>query len=335
MAQITIKDIARQLNISPSTVSRALRGHPDISPKTRELVVAQAAKYNYRPNLIAQSLQNQRTNTIGVIVPEIRHFFFSSAISGIEMVSYEYGYNIMVCQSHENFEREVINTQALVSNQVAGLLISIAQETRSTDHLKAVINHGIPLVFFDRAAEGLKASKVVVDDYHGAYNAVEYLIRSGYRRIAHLAGPRHISISKHRMEGYRQALKDNNIRLEKNLVVPGGFGEEDGRAGVRKLLALKKPPTAVFAVNDPVAIGAYAFIKESGLKIPGDIALVGFSNNPVSSLIEPPLLTVDQPAFEMGRTAAALLLEQIQSPDQEFVPQTRLLKTSLIVRESA
>jgi LacI family transcriptional regulator len=334
MAPITIKDIARKLNLSPSTISRALRDHPNISADTKEKVLAFADKFKYQPNLIAQSLQNQKTNTIGVVVPEIKHDFFSSVISGIEDVAYEAGYTIMVCQNNESYDREVLNLKSLISHRVAGILISISQETKKTDHLKAAMHHGIPLVLFDRIAEDLDTSKVMVDDLEGAYNAVEYLIRAGYRRIAHLAGPRHISISLDRLKGYQQALKKNRIPVKNELIIHGGFQEQDGQKGVEKLLALNKPPEALFAVNDPVAVGALIFLKHKGLRIPEDMALIGFSNNQVSALIEPPLTTVDQPASEIGKTAATLLLEQIRSTTKSFQPQVKLLKTKLIVRKS-
>jgi LacI family transcriptional regulator len=334
MGHITIKDIARRLKISPSTVSRALRDHPDISRATKDRILAAAAEFNYQPNLIAKSLQTRRTNTIGVIVPEIRHNFFSSAISGIEEVAYLAGYTIMVCQSSDTYQREVINTTALVANRVDGMLVSVSQETTDVAHLQAVMGQGVPLVLFDRVFEKLGASMVVVDDRRGAYGAVAHLFRQGYRRIAHITGARHLYISRERLAGYAAALRDHGLPLEQGLIVEGGCQESDGRNGAASLLALSEPPDAIFAVNDPVAIGAYIFIKRAGLKIPGDVALVGFSNNPVSALIEPPLTTVNQPAFDMGKTAAGLLLKQIEGEDKPFVPITKVLKTELIVRQS-
>lgn len=334
MTLITIKDLARMLNLSPSTVSRALRDHPDISSATKTRVMALADKMNYHPNLIAQSLQNRRSNTIGVIVPEIRHAFFSSAISGIENVAYKAGCTIMVCQSNEDYEREIINTRALVSHQVAGILISISQGTKKVDHLKGAVKRGLPLVFFDRAPEGLDADSVVVDDFDGAYKAVSHMINNGYTRIAHLAGPRHIAISRERYNGYKKALADNNLPFDKNLVVRGGFSIHDGYAGLKKLVRSHGAPPALFAINDPTAIGAYRYAREAGIKIPGDMALMGFSNDPISELIDPPLSTVNQPAYEMGRAAAGMLLERIGS-EKKHVPSVKLLKTELVIRKSA
>jgi len=332
--QKTIKDIARKLNISPSTVSRALRNHPDISSRTKEQVISLAKELDYHPNSIAQSLQKRSTNTIGVIVPEIKYHFFSSVISGIEDVAYESGYIIMVCQSNESYERENINVRTLVSNRIAGLLISISQTTKNDEHFRILQRQGIPFVFFDRVCKNIETSKVVVDDHDGAFRAVEHLILSGYKRIAHLAGPRSISISQDRFQGYLSALKKYNIPFEDELVVYGGFNEEDGIMGFQRLLQLDKKPDAIFAVNDPVAIGAFMQIKECGFKIPDDFALVGFSDNPVASLIDPPLTTVAQPKYKIGRIAATLLLEQIENTTDQYKPKVEVLKTQLIIRKS-
>lgn len=334
MARYTIKDIARELGLSPSTVSRALRGHPDISEATRERVAKLAEKYNYRPNQIAKSLQTRKSKTIGVIVPEIQHYFFSAVVSGIEEVAYKAGYTIMVCQSNDTFEREVINTQALASHQVDGLLVSVSQETTSHDHLEAVLRQGTPLVFFDRVVEGLKASTVVVDDFDGAYTAVEHLISRGYRRIAHLAGVQHISISRQRLFGYRQALADHVLPVEERYIVYGGFHEPDGQKGAAELMGQENPPDAIFSVNDPVAVGAFLHCRDKGLRIPEDVALVGFSNNPVTMMVTPTLTTVEQPAFAIGRSAATILLAQIRGENKVGSPLTRTLKTSLVVRGS-
>jgi len=332
-AHVTIKDIAKRLNLSPSTVSRALRNHPDISSETKKQVLALANKLDYHPNSIAQSLKNMQTKTIGVIVPEIRHHFFSSALTGIEDVAYGAGYVIIVCKSNEDYEREIVNTHALASNRVAGLIVSISQGTQNSKHFKVLQERGIPIVFFDRVCEDIDASKVVVDDREGAFRAVEYLIKSGYKRIAYIAGPKHLSISKERFTGYSLALKKYNVSFKKEYVIYGGLNEEDGIQGFQKLLQLKELPDAIFAVNDPVAIGVFTEMKKNNLKIPDDIALVGFSDNPISSLIDPPLTTVAQPAYEMGTTAARLLLEEIENRGK-FEYRTEKLETKLIIRES-
>ena len=334
MAPATIKDLAKALNLSASTVSRALRDHPDISPLTKKRVISLADKLDYHPDSIAQSLQTQKTKTIGVIVPEIKQPFFASVINGIEELAYAAGYTIIVCQSNETYDREVLYTRTLVSHRVAGLLVSLSQTTQNLDHFKALQRRGVPIVFFDRVNDDIEASKVVVDDYNGAFAAFDHLIKSGYKRIAHLAGPKNLSISKYRLKGYQDALKQGNRPYNEELVVYGGLDDTDGVVGFQKLLSLEVLPNAVFAVNDPVATGAFMTIKEHGLKIPDDIALVGFSNTNVSSLLDPPLTTVEQPTYEIGKTAAKLLLEQINNNDENFVPQFEVLKTHLIIRGS-
>lgn len=335
MRHITINDLAKRLKLSPSTVSRALRDHPDISRKTKERVHAIAAKTNYQPNLIAQSLQNKRSNNIGVIVPEIKNSFFSTVISGIEEVAYEAGYIIMVCQSNDTIEREVINTRALAANRVAGILVSISQETKVLNHLQMLINRGIPLVLFDRIAEELNVSKVIVDDFEGAYNAVTHLIQRGKKRIAHLAGSSSLYVSRRRRQGYEAALENHNLRPDPELIITGGYHEEDGRAGAEKLFTLENRPDAIFAVNDPVALGAFHYLQANGIKIPDETALVGFTNNPNSSLVKPGLTTVSQPAFEIGRKAASLLLQQLDKKNETKPPETVILSTELIIRESS
>ena len=334
MSPLTIKDLARKLGVSPSTVSRALRDHPDISPATKRRVSEAAEKYHYQPNQLAQSLQKKRSSTIGVIVPEIRHDFFSTVISGIEEIAYEHGFTIMVCQSGETLAREILNTQAMVANRVAGLLIAISSETTSYDHLSAAIRQGVPLVQFDRVVEELDTSKVVVDDYSAAYGAVTHLAEAGYRRIGHMAGQVGIALNRDRFEGYRAALRDNGLELEEKFHFHGGYREEDGRRGAERYLALDELPEAILAINDPVAVGLFSRFKEAGVRIPDQVALVGFSDTPAAALIEPPLTTVFQPALEMGRTAVSLLLKQFAEED-DFRPETVTLPTELLVRGSS
>jgi LacI family transcriptional regulator len=334
VSPLTIKDLARKLGVSPSTVSRALRGHPDISQATRLRVAEAAEKYHYHPNQLAQSLQKRRSSVIGVVVPAIRHDFFSSTISGIEEVAYDNGYTIMVCQSNETLAREILNVQALVANRVAGLLIAISSETTTHEHLSQAIRQRVPLVQFDRVVEELDTGKVVVDDYAAAFGAVEHLVRSGYRRIGHMAGQEGIALNRKRFEGYRDALAAHGLPLEEKFHLRGGYREEDGRAGAERYLALGDLPEAVLAINDPVAVGLYAGFREAGVRVPDDVALVGFSDIPAAALIDPALTTVRQPAFDMGRAAVSLLLRQFEEgPD--FQPETVVLETELRVRGSS
>lgn len=335
MSQTTLKDIAQKLNISPSTVSRALHNHPKVTQETKKKVREMAKALNYHPDEVARNLKKKKSNIIGVIVPQVKHYFFASIMSGITDVAYNAGYTVMIFQSNEDYKREVINTQAVISQRAAGLLVSISGPTDNHDHFQLLIDRGIPLVFFDRVCEDLKASKVIVDDFDGAFKAVSHLLDKGYRRIGHLAGPQNLSIGKKRMEGYQAALQKYGIPFNEKLVVVGGPNEEHGTASMRQLYdQCDEKPDAIFAVTDPVALGAFMEIKERNLKIPGDIALVGFSDSPISSLIDPPLTTIRQPAYEIGESATQLLLQQIQHKQSVYAPKVIVLETELIIRKS-
>lgn len=332
---VTIKDIARELNISPSTVSRALKDHPDISTDTKKAVNALAKKLNYQPNSIALSLRKSKTNTIGVVIPEIVHFFFSTVISGIEDVAYAAGYNVIVSQSNESYEREVTDMKALVASRVDGFLVSLSKETRDFEHLKQIHEKGTPMVFFDRVCEEINTSKVVIDDYNSAFKATEHLIEQGCKSIAHMAGPQNLTIGKDRLEGYIAALKKHQIPVREDLIDRTGSSTvEEGIEQSTRLLNLPAPPDAFFCNNDMVAIGSMKAIKKKGLRIPDDVAVVGFSDWSVSSLVEPSLTSISQPGYEMGETAARLFIEQIER-GESFIPQTRVLQTQLTVRESS
>ena len=334
MKNATIIDIAKKLKISASTVSRALNDHPDIKQETKTQVKNIAKKLNYFPNPIARSLKNKKSNVIGVIVPEIEHDFFSSAISGIEDVAYHSGYIILVCQSNESYEREVVNTNALMQQRVAGLIVSISQNTKNGDHFKDLMNRGIPLVFFDRACSDITANKVIIDDAKSAFNAVTHLIEKGHKQIAHFSGPKVLKICEQRLKGYKDALKKANIPVNNKLIRFGGLHEADGYNAMDILLKESIILDSIFAVNDPVAIGAFQRIKEAGLKIPEDIAIVGFSNNKITSLVEPSITTVDQPSFEMGKKAAEILIEMIENEQNKIHKQTIIIETKLIIRNS-
>lgn len=334
MKHNTLTDIAKKLKISPSTVSRALSNHPDISDETKEKVKALAEKLHYAPNPIAQSLKSNRTSTIGILVPEIKHDFFSSAISGIEEIAYQSGYTIIVSQSNESFEREVVNTNALMHHRVAGLIVSISQHTRNGDHFQLLIDRNIPLVFFDRVCEDVVANKVVIDDENSAYRAVQHLIERGYKRIAHLAGSKELDICKKRLNGYKSALLDADLPVLNEFILYGGLHELDGYNSMETLLKNNTIPDAIFCINDPVAIGAFQKIKEAGLRIPQDIGLVGFSNNKITSLVDPQITTIDQPSFEMGKKAAQILIGMIEDSSKKIEPKTVVLETNLIVRGS-
>lgn len=333
--QVTIKDIAKELNISCSTVSRALKDFPGISPTTKKSVVELAKKYNYRPNAIALSLRNQRTNVIGVVIPETVHFFFSTVISGIEDAAMKEGYNVMICQSNEKYEREADSIDALMGARVDGLLVSISRETADLEHLKKVVAEGTPMVFFDRLVEGMNASSVIVDDYQGAYDAVEHLIKQGCKNIVHLSGPDNLIIARKRKEGYISALEDYQIPLKDGYIVECRNGtEEEADKAMTQLIESGKTIDGVFANNDLAGLGAISAVKRAKIAIPKEIAIVGFSNWQFSSLINPGLSSIAQPGYEMGCEAAKLILEEINAKEKGK-SQIKILDTELIVRESS
>ena len=329
----TIKDIARQLHISTSTVSRAMRGQSDVSADTKRAVLALAEKLDYQPNRLALNLQSKHSQTIGVLVPNL-DYFFSTAIRGIDEMALDAGYTVMVCQSNESYGREVVNTRRLMESQVDGLIISVSSETKSFDHFKRLQEKGIPMVFFDRDIFGLEAPKVVLDNYVGAFKATEHLILQGCQRIAFLGGPENLSISNKRKEGYLAALKQNKIRHDKSLIVHCEFSQDYALVATEELLRLKKPPDGIFAVSDRIALGAFLAIKEKGLRMPEDIALVGFNNEPITKLLTPSISSVDQPAFQMGKDAARLMIELLHS-NEKINDSLINLKPNLIIRQSS
>ncbi len=331
--QVTIKDIAQQLGFSVSTVSRALKDHPDISIKTREAVKQLAALLGYRPNRIALNLKNSKTNTIGLIIPEVEHYFFSSIINGIEEVAYENNYYVMVFQSNESYMREVLNLQALTTNRVDGVLASFSKETRNFSHFSQVIDYEIPLVFFDRVVNDMHADTVVSDDFHGAYIAVEHLIKRGCRNIALYSSPRHLQISKGRHDGYKKALEDNGLKYNTDLVYSCDTYEDAVKIS-RSILKKQNRPDGVFAVNDMTAIGVLKVAKELDIQIPEEIKIAGFENSRSSKVVDPELTTVDQFGFDLGKKAATILLKRITEQDFTYKPENITIKPKLIVRGS-
>ena len=284
--QVTIKDIAEKLGISPSTVSRSLKDHPDISVKTRNAVKELAKLLRYKPNLIALNLKNSRTNTIGLLVPEIEHHFFSTIINGIEEVAYQNNFNVLIVQSNESYLREVLNTQTLLGNRVDGMLASFSKETKDFSHFQQIIDNEIPLVFYDRAVEKMHADVVVVDDYSGAYDAVNHLIKEGCQRIAFYSAPQHLLLGKDRLQGYIDALENNNINFDKNLVYSCDTFESAIKISQSIFRKIDRPD-GVFAVNDLTAVGVMKTAKNLGIKIPEELKIVGFENSKNASICEP------------------------------------------------
>lgn len=335
---ITIKDIAKALGLSTSTVSRALRGSYEISAETRKLVLEYAEKLNYRPNPIAQSLKEKRSRSIGIVVCEIANNFFSQVINGIESVAYKKGYYVIISQSHESFEREVANTQYLASRSVDGLLISLSTETTDLSHLSKLHDKGLPIVFFDRVTEEMLTHKVIANNFNGAYQATEHLIRSGFKRIAHLTISPHLSITKERLAGYKAALADNRIPFDESLIKYckyGGLHEEEMDQAVESLLTQPNKPDAIVAASDKLSTGCLAALAKKKVRVPEDIGLVGFTNSLLTDIFHPALTSVRQPAFEMGQVAMEMLIQIIESKHPITKFETRVLNTELTVRSSS
>jgi LacI family transcriptional regulator len=333
MKQATIKNIASELKLSTSTISRALNDHPDINCETKRLVNSLAKELGYRPNIIARNLKSSKSKQIGVIVPEIRHDFFANALSGVEEVAYQKGYTVILAQSNEDKDREEINLNSMYLHRVAGVLVSISQTTTSSAHFKRLIDKGVKMVFFDRVCNDLNVSTVHIDDMQSSYDVVKYLVDKGYEKIIHFAGPQNLEICKNRRLGYEKALADSGVQYDP-LVIEGGMHESDGYKHVDKMIELGFDNCAIFAVNDPVAVGAVKRLKELDIKIPQQVGIVGFSNNPITEMINPRLTTVEQPAFEMGRRAAEILISEIESESEISQPSDIILETKFIARES-
>ncbi|WP_298732490.1 LacI family DNA-binding transcriptional regulator [uncultured Chitinophaga sp.] len=333
----TIKDIAKALGLSTSTVSRALRDSHEISTETKQLVLEYATRINYHPNPIALSLKEKRSRSIGVIVAEIANSFFSQAINGIESVAYDKGYNVIISQSHESYDKEVMTLQYLASRSIDGLLISVSTATQDLQHLRTLHERGFPIVFFDRIVEDINTHKVMVDNFRGAYDATMHLIKQGYRNIAAISNSEHLSITRERVAGYSEALAQKNIKTRKSMIkycFHGGMILSEVEEAITQLIKTNPRPDAIFTSSDKLTTGCMRVLKKKGLRIPDDIAVVGFSNSDLIELLDPPLTVVRQPAFEMGQVATELLLQLIESkrPVKEF--ERKILATNLIVQQS-
>lgn len=334
-SETTIHDIAKKLNIAASTVSRALNNNPIISESTRKLIEKTAKEMGYRPNIMAANFRTKRTNTIGVILPLINRHFFSSVISGIEEVAYNRGFAVTISQSNDNFEKEEKIAQTLFSNRVDGIIVSIGMQTKTFDHLKLFSERKVPLVFFDRVVEEIEADKIVVDDYRGGLKATEHLIEQGGIRIAHIGGPLNVKIYQDRLSGFKDAMQKAGLAVEKSMLIHNSLTRTDGTNAIKKLWQNKIKPDAIFCANDTTALSAIIYFRQKGIKVPDDILIVGFSNEPFSEVVTPSISTIRQPGFEMGKKAADLLIRQIKLKDKPNRFQTFVMPTELIIRESS
>lgn len=331
---ITMKDIAQALGVSVATVSRALKDNPRISKEQREKIQAYAREHHFYPNVIAESLRNSRVKPlkiIGVIVPQLSHFYFSSILSGIEEEATTHGYRIMVAQSNERYEREVKICQDFYKNRVCGVIVSQAKDTVKYEHFKKLIDHHMPLVFYDRICTGINCSRVVVDDYMGAYNAVTHLINTGCRRIACYSSPMTLEISKNRYNGYRDALLKNGLKVNENFLRICD-NREDAEVLTPELLQQEEIPDAFFAVNDDTAVGILYAAKRMGYHIPEDISICGFTNGDRSKACDPMLTTVEQRGVRVGEEAANILISKVEGLLPPDKVEKRIVRTKLIIR---
>ncbi len=326
----TIKDIAKALNISIATVSRALNGSHDVSEETRKKVALKAKELHYKPNIHARNLLKNRNNMIGVVVPEFVTFFFPEIIIGIQEVLNAQGFQVLICQSNESSTLERKNIEMLEESMVEGLIVSVTKDTRNIDLYSRLISEGMPIVFVNRVLPELNASQVIIDDRKWAFKTVEHLIKCGYRRIAHLAGNEHLAVTKERLQGYIDALEAYDIPVRENLIMHVGIQQNRAKVGVSYLMSLKEKPDAVFTVNDPIAVGCMLELSKRGIRVPEDIAVAGFSESPIGKIME--LTSVSQPTFELGRIAAETLLEQIK--DYSTPIKTITLDGKLNIRKS-
>ncbi len=330
---ISLKDLAHELGVSISTVSRALNNHPDISPEMTRKVQELAAAWNYTPNPLAMGLLKQATRMIGVIVPDLVTHFYSSIISGIEDIAEEKGYYIVIASSNETLKKEISSVENLLKTRVEGLIVCLSQETRTYDHFDRLLNNGIPLVFFDRVCRRDEVPVVVVDNVEASLKITRHFYSNGFRRIAYIAGPPHLNISQERTLGYISGLESCRLDFRPEYLEKCDMSPESATKATARLLSLPEKPDAIFAINDTAIFAAMKEIKRQGLRIPEDIALVGFTDEFHSTVVDPPLTSITHPTFEMGQEAARLFFRQIEN--QETEPDEVVLKTKLVVRKSS
>lgn len=331
---VTIYDIAEKLGISPSTVSRALSNHKGISERTRLRIQDTARKMNYRPNRFASSLRLKKTLTLGVLVPKLNSYFMASVIAGIESVASRYGYNLIIANSQESGKKEAEGLYTLYNSRVDGMIVSLAYDTSSMKHFSMVLKKGIPVVFFDRVSECNGCARVYIDNVKAGYEVTSHLVQQGCRRIMHVGGNMLRNVYRDRYIGYKKALEESGLEYRESLVVVNDLTERAGAEVAGKIMKMKDPPDAVFTSNDTTAVSIILNLKKEGVSVPGDIAIAGFNNEPVSRVIEPNLTTVNYPAREVGETAAMTLVNNLTS-ELNNTGSDIVLRHELIVRESS
>lgn len=333
--KVTLKQIAKELDVSISTVSKSLRNSPEISEDTRQKVQAFAKLYNYRPNNIALSLKNKKTKTIGIIIPEIVHHFFATVISGIEQVANEHGYNVIVCLSDESFDKEVINMEMLATGSTDGFIMSLSKETQQKKdfhHIQEVINQGMPVVMFDRITNDVLCDKVIIDDQLAAYEAVDFLINKGFKKIALVTTVDYVSVGKLRTDGYVNALHDRDIAVDESMIVK--IEDIEGCASKIEALLKNNRPDAIFAVNELFAVTSIKLATKMGIKVPEELSVIGFTDGIISQYSTPSITTVSQNGIKMGGKAAKMLIERLEMDEEDEQYRTEVIETHLVERES-
>lgn len=332
---ITIYDLARKLNISPATVSRGLKDHPAISKKTKKRIFDLAKEMGYRSNNFARNLRKQTTNTIGVIVPRLNSYFMSTVIAGMEKVANDEGYNLIITQSSESAQKEIASARTMFNNRVDGLLVSLAYDTDEVAHFDVFSKKNIPLIFFDRVIDNKNCVNVLIDNRKAAYEATKHLINQGCKRIVHITATPKRNVYVDRLNGYKQALAEHNIKFREEYVIISNLSQEAGTVAANAIRQMKPLPDGVFVANDNCAVGCMLGLKQSGINIPGDIAVVGFNNDPVSTVVEPNLTTINYPGYEMGEIAARNLINHLNGTSSITSTNTILLRSELVIRDSS
>jgi LacI family transcriptional regulator len=334
MSSVNLKELAKQLGLASSTVSRALRDSPEISTDTKQRVQAMATQLKYQPHAYASGLRNQMSHTIGIVVPEVNDHFFSLAIDGIEEIARQNGYHVLICLTHDSYDLEAAVTSQLTRGRVDGVLISLAGETQGPAHLEYLCSRGLPVVFFDRVSEALSTATVTTNDFDAAYQATEHLLDAGCRHIAYLLMSGNLAIGNQRRQGYEAALQAHGLPLDPDLVLEGGRSNDESTTRIKELLVQRPDIDGLFASTGRLALSAYQACQELGRAIPQDVKVIGFSNLETASLLAPPLSTVTQPAYDIGREAARILFEAIIQKQPLVASQSVELPAKLIARAS-
>lgn len=332
--EVTIYDIAEALNVSPATVSRGLKDHPGIRKDTKKKILDTAKKMGYQHNTFASNLRRKKTNTIGVIVPRLNSYFMSTVIAGMEKLVNENGYNLIISQSQESGKKEIAGVNTMYNSRIDGLMVSLAYDTKDTEHFEALLKKNIPIIFFDRIIEHPGCTSVVIDNHQAGYDATRHLLDQGCKRIVHLSGSLNRNVYADRLAGYKQALQEKGIVYNPELVISNNLSDMGGEEAAHQILQMHKRPDGIFAANDTSAVACMRELKLAGIKIPNDIAVVGFNNDPISKVIEPNLTTVNYPGQEMGEVAAATLLNKLNKSNSANL-NTIVLRHELIIRQSS